>query len=99
MATNQSGVQKVDGSLRQDDHVAAHADAVAVQPGHQSARPAHPPALVDLAALDRPNSAPWAAGRRSTPVRAATCAASGPTADPVAGSSPISAVRRNERAW
>ena len=32
------------------------------------------------------------------PLRAATCAHSGPTAEPVAGSSPISAERMNERA-
>ena len=57
-------------STRIDD-VAAHAHAVAVEPGHQPARPAHLDALVDLEALDaragghvRDQRADGRAGRR-----------------------------------
>ena len=74
----------MDGPLGHHHHVAAHPDAVALDLRDEPAGAAHLDAL--------------SISIRCAPVRAATCAHSGPAAAPVAGSSPISAVRRNERA-
>jgi hypothetical protein len=43
-------------------------------------------------------SSPWAISSAVTPARCATCAHSGPAAEPVAGSSPIAGLNDRARA-
>ena len=75
----------MDGAVGDDHGVAADADAVALDRG-------------DAGGSGGPSRRPGRSRCRCAPVRAATWAHSGPAAEPVAGSSPISAERMNERA-